>query len=526
MSILKKINLNKVLARQNSTNSKNSSNTDDQKNYNNKVLGFNNKCKIFNGSFHENILFPNQWKKLFDSSFEDQMKYSRITSRTSRVLHEISNKLSKFKENSFEPENSTNYKNAFKFEAKSPDKNGYIKRSAIDDNEISNFFNVKIPKEIERINDNIKAKYFKEKEELKQVYNEIDDIMQQKSRMLDMVKSVEKNIDKTIKDVKKGNFDPLTAEVLQKCEEGIETCKGRFLESNKLLSKPMLSAKSLLKSKKILPDKMESTLIELKLSKEKITDTYNCLKSAIEKGIDTCEASYKLTGNNLNPLFDKKTATLTIKSLSDFEKVKKYKDKILRIVIANNNIKEIIDGGIFEHCQLLHTVDLGQVEHIGDRTFSFCPKLKTIKNSINVKSIGVYAFANCYELEYFNLSNVKGIGEYTFQNCSKLKDIGNPEKIQIINDFAFCFCEKIENLNLKNVEEIGNSAFSSCTGLKTINLESINKIDKGAFAQCVNLEEVTLPKDIEKATIIKEIILKQAAAKKVEFINDPPPQQN
>lgn len=526
MSILKKINLNKVLARQNSTDSKNSSNTDDQKNYNNKVLGFNNKCKIFNGSFHENILFPNQWKKLFDSSFEDQMKYSRITSRTSRVLHEISNKLSKFKENSFEPENSTNYKNAFKFEAKSPDKNGYIKRSAIDDNEISNFFNVKIPKEVERINDNIKAKYFKEKEELKQVYNEIDDIMQQKSRMLDMVKSVEKNIDKTIKDVKKGNFDPLTAEVLQKCEEGIETCKGRFLESNKLLSKPMLSAKSLLKSKKILPDKMESTLIELKLSKEKITDTYNCLKSAIEKGIDTCEASYKLTGNNLNPLFDKKTATLTIKSLSDFEKVKKYKDKILRIVIANNNIKEIIDGGIFEHCPLLHTVDLGQVEHIGDRTFSFCPKLKTIKNSINVKSIGVYAFANCYELEYFNLSNVKGIGEYTFQNCSKLKDIGNPEKIQFIKDFAFCFCEKIENLNLKNVEEIGNSAFSSCTGLKTINLESINKIDKGAFAQCVNLEEVTLPKDIEKATIIKEIILKQAAAKKVEFINDPPPQQN
>lgn len=526
MSILKKINLNKVLARQNSTDSKNSSNTDDQKNYNNKVLNFNSKCKIFNGSFYKNILFPNQWKKLFDSSFEDQMKYSRITSRTSRVLHEISNKLSKFKENSFEPENSTNYKNAFKFKAKSPDKNGYIKRSAIDDNEISNFFNVKIPKEIERINNNIKAKYFKEKEELKQVYNEIDDIMQQKSRMLDMVKSVEKNIDKTIKDVKKGNFDPLTAEVLQKCEEGIGTCKGRFLESNKLLSKPMLSAKSLLKSKKILPYKMESTLIELKPSEKDITDTYNCLKSAIEKGISTCEESYKLTGNNLNPLFDKKTGVLTIKSLSDFEKVKKYKDKILRIVIANNNIKEIIDGGIFEHCPLLHTVDLGQVEHIGDRTFSFCPKLKTIKNSINVKFIGVYAFANCYELEYFNLSNVKGIGEYTFQNCSKLKDIGNPEKIQIINDFAFCFCEKIENLNLKNVEEIGNSAFSSCTGLKTINLESINKIDKGAFAQCVNLEEVTLPKDIGKATIIKEIILKQAAAKKVEFINDPPPQQN
>lgn len=550
MSTLKKINLNKVLPRQKITEIKNVSNTEDQKNYNDKVSAFSSKCKIFYKSFSENIIFPNQWKELFDTSFKDQMKYSILTSRTSRILHEISNKLSKFKENSFEPENSENYKKAFKFKAIKPNQKGYIKRSAIDDAEISHFFNVKIPSSIEIENDNIKARYYKNKKELEQVYNEINSIMQQKNSILDLAESVKKNINKTIKDVKKGKFDPLTAEALQECEKNIESCKEIFLVPTKLLNKLMLSAKSILKSKKILPHEMSRALIELKLSKEKITDPYNRFKSAIEKGIDTCEESYKLTGNNLNPLFDEKTATLTIKSLSDFKKVKKYKDKIVKVVIANDNIKKIEDGGIFQKCELLQTVDLGGVEYLGNYTFCSCHNLHTIKNSKSVKSIGKYTFSNCYELEYFNLSHVLKIGEYAFQNCSKLKDIGNPEKVEIIEDFAFWNCEKIENLNLKKVEKIGNSAFSSCQGLESINLENVKEIGRGAFAQCANLEKVTLPKDIGKATIIKETILnqvvgsivpepisrwykteeekkqEQTAAQKIKFINDPQPQKN
>ena len=119
-------------------------NKEDQKKYEEKVKNMQAACENFKKEFKEYLYIPNKWQGLLKENFEGQMAKNRLVSRTSRILHDMSNKLSKFKEKSFDPKKVKEYKKAFKFTAKKANSKDYIKRSAIDDKEVANFFNNQI----------------------------------------------------------------------------------------------------------------------------------------------------------------------------------------------------------------------------------------------------------------------------------------------------------------------------------------------------------------------------------------------
>ena len=124
-------------------------NKKDQEKYEKKVENMQTACKEFEEKFKEYLDIPKMWQGLLKYYFEEQMAKNRLVSRTSRVLHDMSKKLSKFK-GEFDPNKVAEYSKAFDFKAKTANSKDYIKRSAIDDKKVADFFNSEIPKILQR----------------------------------------------------------------------------------------------------------------------------------------------------------------------------------------------------------------------------------------------------------------------------------------------------------------------------------------------------------------------------------------
>ena len=124
-----------------------------QKEYNTKVNNLKSCCEAFTESFKSEFKTnpriytgkPSDWQEKFAKAFSGPMKVNRLTSRTSRVLHDIYKNLGKFKkEEEFDTKKVVEYKKAFCFKASKTKilKGGkaVIKRSAIDNPGIVNYF--------------------------------------------------------------------------------------------------------------------------------------------------------------------------------------------------------------------------------------------------------------------------------------------------------------------------------------------------------------------------------------------------
>lgn len=127
-----------------------------QKKYNEKVRILKTCCINFVKSFLEDEKEfnkveayhgnPSNWQKKFKDAFKGPMKANKLTSRTSKILQQMSKNLGKFKnEKEFDIDKMEEYKDAFSFEeekAKFNKKKGenLIKRSAIDNPVIVEFF--------------------------------------------------------------------------------------------------------------------------------------------------------------------------------------------------------------------------------------------------------------------------------------------------------------------------------------------------------------------------------------------------
>ena len=129
---------------------------ENQQYYNNKVNALKKCCEKFTNSFEKELKMslkkytgsPSSWKAKFEEAFNGSkgpMRASRLTSRTSKILHNICKNLDKFKnEEKFDVKKIDEYKKAFSFTAKKVkiDKKGrsLIKPSAIDNPGIVNYF--------------------------------------------------------------------------------------------------------------------------------------------------------------------------------------------------------------------------------------------------------------------------------------------------------------------------------------------------------------------------------------------------
>ena len=110
-----------------------------------KVLKLKGCCEKFEKYLNATVNEPTRWHLQFKEIFKDYLNSKKTFSRTNSLLKDMYKKLKSGKQNW---EKQDYYKKIFGFKPKLPDKKGYIKRSAIDDKTVAEYFNKKLPKAI------------------------------------------------------------------------------------------------------------------------------------------------------------------------------------------------------------------------------------------------------------------------------------------------------------------------------------------------------------------------------------------
>ena len=149
------------------------------------------------------------------------------------------------------------------------------------------------------------------------------------------------------------------------------------------------------------------------------------------------------------------------------------------------------------------------VVSIGDCTFEYCKKLKSINIPNSVTSIGKAAFINCPYMtsmivkddnpNYDSRNNCNAIIETTSNTLiAGCMNTTIPNSVTSIGDYAFDHCSSLTNINIPNsVKNIGRSAFEGCTGLTSIDIpNSVTYFDDAAFKGCTSLTSITIPSSV------------------------------
>lgn len=199
--------------------------------------------------------------------------------------------------------------------------------------------------------------------------------------------------------------------------------------------------------------------------------------------IDSCLTEHQFEG--------KDNKELTRVEISDgVEKVSQWAFAIvptLEEVKLNPNVKFLDDNAFFS-CKKLSKINLNEVEVIGENCFKFSA-LEDV-NLSSTQDIKEFAFSNCLKLRKIKFSDrLKTIGAFAFSGDSALVNCHIPSGD--IGASAFMGCTNMEQLSLGKVTSIGAAAFLDCTSLAAVIIPSTMKeIGNEAFSGCINLKEV------------------------------------
>ncbi|CAJ1950138.1 unnamed protein product [Cylindrotheca closterium] len=140
---------------------------------------------------------------------------------------------------------------------------------------------------------------------------------------------------------------------------------------------------------------------------------------------------------------------------------------------------------------------------IGDRAFSCCSSLTTVKIPSTVRTIGKSAFELCHMLVQVNLLHstmMEYIGEFTFAWCRGLTTIWLPTTLKRIGRGAFKGCTALRKIDLlqTQLETIGSEAFYD-SGLRTLTVpRTVTNIGTCACQHCYMLGEVELQEGLKE----------------------------
>ena len=204
------------------------------------------------------------------------------------------------------------------------------------------------------------------------------------------------------------------------------------------------------------------------------------------------------------------------------------KDKTTLIAYRSKEKNYIIPNGVtnignraFSECKSLTSIKIpNSVKNIGDSAFYGCRSLTSINIPDSVTNIGDKAFWGCSSLTSINIPNsVTNIGDSAFWCCRSLSNINIPSSVVNINGNPFCnwngdlyneskafvyehqvlfnkdkttliaYISKEKNYIIPNsVTNIGDKAFWGCSSLTSINIpNSVTNIGDSAFRRCDNL---------------------------------------
>ena len=199
--------------------------------------------------------------------------------------------------------------------------------------------------------------------------------------------------------------------------------------------------------------------------------------------IDSCLTEHQFEGK------DNKELT-RVEISGGVEKVSQWAFAIvptLEEVKLNPNVKFLDDNAFFS-CKKLSKINLNEVEVIGENCFKFSA-LEDV-NLSSTQDIKEFAFSNCLKLRKIKFSDrLKTIGAFAFSGDSALVNCHIPSGD--IGASAFMGCTNMEQLSLGKVTSIGAAAFLDCTSLAAVIIPSTMKeIGNEAFSGCINLKEV------------------------------------
>lgn len=119
--------------------------------------------------------------------------------------------------------------------------------------------------------------------------------------------------------------------------------------------------------------------------------------------------------------------------------------------------------------------------------------------TLEVTSIGEYAFMGCDLTSITLPSSIKSIGTAAFGNCNKLLYISIPDGVELIGNGAFLNCSGLTFITIpRNVTKIATATFSGCRGLDSVTiLGNVTKIGERAFEDCNSLTNITIPSSVK-----------------------------
>ena len=129
----------------------------------------------------------------------------------------------------------------------------------------------------------------------------------------------------------------------------------------------------------------------------------------------------------------------------------------------------------FYGCSTLEEIDLvGNYDVIYEYTFANCSALKTFAVPEGVTEIRKHAFDDCSALYSIDLKNVDKIGESAFEHCHALGAgtlAGGSElttKATVVGDYACNGCNSLVSVKFENAAQIGRYAFKDCDKVKLV----------------------------------------------------------
>lgn len=155
----------------------------------------------------------------------------------------------------------------------------------------------------------------------------------------------------------------------------------------------------------------------------------------------------------------------------------------------------------FKGCTGLKSAVLNvNITRVDYRFFQGCTSLESVSISTTQKlEIQQSAFEDCKALSTLNLPEVDAIGNYAFDGCTSLESITIPEDVTSIGFMTFNDCTSLKSVTIhENVTSIGQNAFQDCTSLTTITIPgNVTSIKSGAFKGCSSLNQIII-KDVSK----------------------------
>ena len=169
----------------------------------------------------------------------------------------------------------------------------------------------------------------------------------------------------------------------------------------------------------------------------------------------------------------------------------------LRRVVLPSTVTWLGDSA-FAECRALESIDLQNVQSIGQWAFENCFALREVRLGDKLTTILKAAFLNCTVLPSIDIpASVETLGGWLFQGCENLETIALHEGLRTLSQSTFYGCGVVSIRIPSTVTEIPEWAFQDCKSLERIYLhDGITRMGENIFGSCRSLKSITIPRGV------------------------------